>query len=129
MSTSTEITNVAGGRIYNVTVTDSEGCTKTFSSDLVNIWATSVEEELGINVFKAYPNPARNEVFAEIEMDRAQTVTIAMYDQRGRIVFSKEIKNAINVVESVNVSDYPAGIYSLQLTTNEGSVSRKISVE
>lgn len=129
LSTGTEITNVAGGRIYNVTVTDSEGCTKTFSSDLVNIWATSVEEELGITAFKAYPNPARNEVFAEIEMDRAQTVTVAMYDQRGRIVFSKEIKNALNVVESVNVSDYPAGIYSLQLTTNEGSVSRKISVE
>lgn len=129
LSTGTDITSVSGGRIYNVTVTDSEGCTKTFSSELVNIWPISVEEELGITAFKAYPNPARNEVFAEIEMDRAQTVTIAMYDQRGRIVFSKEIKNAINVVESVNVSDYPAGIYSLQLTTNEGSVSRKISVE
>lgn len=129
LSTAASVTGVPGGRIYNVTVTDSEGCTKTFSSDLVGIWATSVEEELGISAFTAYPNPARNEVFAKIEMDNAQTVTIAMYDQRGRIVYSKEIKNAINIVESINVSDYPAGIYSLQLTTNEGSVMRKISVE
>lgn len=131
MSTTATISNVAGGRIYNLTVTDTEGCTKTFSSDLVGIWATSIEEELslGVSSFTAYPNPVSTEVFADIELDRTQEVSLSLYDQQGRVVFAKELGNVLATVESVNVSDLPAGMYMLQLTTKDGSVMRKISVE
>ncbi len=130
-STGTTISNVSGGRLYNVIVTDSEGCIRTFTSDLVNVWPTSIEDELpsGIASFRAYPNPANSEVFAEIELDRAQSVTVAMYDQTGRIVYSREFNTVLTLIEPVNVSDYPSGVYTLKLTTDNGSVLRKISVE
>lgn len=130
-STTATISNVPGGRIYNLTVTDSEGCTKSFTSDLVGIWATSIEEELsvGVSAFTAYPNPVSTEVFADIELDRTQEVRIALYDQQGRVVFAKELGNVLATTESVDVSELSAGMYMLQLTTETGSVMRKISVE
>ncbi|MDP5168932.1 MAG: T9SS type A sorting domain-containing protein [Bacteroidia bacterium] len=130
-STTATISNVAGGRTYTVIVTDSEGCQRTYTSDVVGIWTIGIENELpqGVSAFSAYPSPARGEFFAEIEMEKAQDVTLTFMDANGRMIFSKEMKNVVSVVEPVVVSNYPAGIYMIQITTDQGSVTRKISVE
>ena len=129
-STTATISNVPGGRTYTVIVKDSEGCERTFTSDVVGVWATGVADQLpGLTKFETYPNPARDQFFAEIELERAQNVTITLLDAQGRFIFSKEKKNVLSMVEPIVVSEYPAGIYMLQITTEEGSTLRKISVE
>ncbi len=130
-STTPVISNVAGNRTYSVIVTDTEGCTVTLTSDIVNVWTTSIEDQLpqGVSVFKAYPNPVQGEFFAEVELDQVQNVTMSLLDNNGRMIFAKELKSVSSVRESVNMAGYPAGIYLLQLTTGEGTATRKVTVE
>lgn len=128
-STDSLITGVTGGRTYSVTVTDSEGCEKTFTSDVVNIWATSLELPQGVNTFKTFPNPAVDAFQAEIDLDRAQDVTMTLIDPNGRMIFAKELRNITYTVESVNVSDYAAGVYTLQITTDAGTAVRRVTIK
>ena len=67
-----------------------------------------------------YPNPAKDNLTIEAEGMTRITITNTL----GQVVYDNEV-NSDN--EVVNMSQYDAGIYMVRITTESGSVVRKVS--
>jgi len=84
-------------------------------------------ELAGVHV-NTFPNPARNLVTAEVNLQRAQEVTLSLYNITGAKVWSKNTGMQQNIREQIDLSGLSAGLYHLQVATPSGVVSRKVSV-
>ena len=82
--------------------------------ELLNIGETNV------NGMMVYPNPAKDNLTIEAEGMTRITITNTL----GQVVYDNEV-NSDN--EVVNMSQYDAGIYMVRITTESGSVVRKVS--
>lgn len=82
-------------------------------------------QELAINM-KLYPNPAHDKVLVEID-GAEQIITLKVLDLSGR-----ELKvltpNFISKSYRLAVSSLPTGTYILQIKTENGFISKKLSV-
>ncbi|HOQ48868.1 MAG TPA: C10 family peptidase, partial [Candidatus Kapabacteria bacterium] len=78
---------------------------------------TSVADE-NVN-FDVYPNPASDNIFVSTD---AAVSTIEIVDLLGNILVSQ---NATKPNQSIDVSNLPAGVYSLRVTTNKGNLKTK----
>lgn len=75
------------------------------------------------NEIKVYPVPASNAI--QMEFDNDYT-TLQIYGSKGELILSKEItQNNI----TVNIQDYPVGIYFYQLIKDEKRISGKFIVD
>ena len=75
--------------------------------------------------FSVYPNPAKN----VINISNTMNVTVndvVLTDLNGRVVKSQKV-NAIEV--QVNVADLATGIYMMNVTTDQGNITKKIIKE
>lgn len=73
-------------------------------------------------VAKVYPNPAKNELF--VEMNNSNYDRVNVYDVMGKLVAQQEV---LDNVTPINTATYPAGTYILQLTgKNEKATVRFI---
>lgn len=72
-------------------------------------------EELDNFEYSFYPNPFHNELYVKIPKD--DTVTLIIYDNKGRLVKSFLLLNVINEVSLLELS---AGNYQLVLTDSIG---------
>ena len=66
-----------------------------------------------------YPNPVSNQLYISSEDQKVENVTI--YNLSGNVV-----RNISDKVESVDVSNLATGNYLVKVTTDQGSVSKKI---
>ena len=73
--------------------------------------------------FKLYPNPAVNDV-VYITTSTNGTKEIVIYDVFGKIVLRDRIKS-----KSLNIARLVAGVYVLQLTENNETMTRKLVVK
>lgn len=117
---------------YTVTITDDNGCTTTVDSVKVgDPMAGNIEDELaaGISAWNLFPNPAQNNVNLEIKLAAADQVRFQIVDLKGRTLINRSFNYGLNVRESINLNDVPAGIYMVQLSTSKGSATRKLVVK
>ena len=82
--------------------------------ELLNIGETNV------NGMIVYPNPAKDNLTIKAEGMTRITITNTL----GQVVYDNEV-NTDN--EVINMSQYDAGIYMVRITTENGSVVRKVS--
>ncbi|MFT5217308.1 MAG: hypothetical protein ACI83H_002445 [Glaciecola sp.] len=82
------------------------------------------EEELPI---KIYPNPAKNNVFVQIENHKNKEVEIIFFDAFGKTIFRAE-SQAKNIYKNINVSDLSKGVYFMQITHDNLVQTKKIVV-
>lgn len=78
--------------------------------------------------FKAiivYPNPAKNNI--SIQVNGASIKSVTMYNILGQNEVN--ITGNINSKLQINLADYPAGMYMLQIETDKGKVTKKFSKE
>ena len=80
-------------------------------------------EELD-NDFMIYPNPASD--FIKLSASRHQLSAVKVYNYLGILV--EEIEVNANEVE-INTSNYNAGIYFINIQTENGNVTKKVVVE
>lgn len=76
-----------------------------------------------------YPNPTQDVAYLEAQLQNTTHVNIALTDINGRIV--KQILNAErtgNLQVAINLTEVPAGLYFVRLTTEYGQKSMKLSV-
>jgi hypothetical protein len=91
--------------------------------DNVSLTSTlSIESEAQTSSFKVYPNPIDD--FFQIERNESdQIVALQVIDMNGKVVI-----NLLNpsILDSINVSFLPNGIYILSLLTNKTKYNEKI---
>lgn len=97
--------------------------TDTRISPQNNCNITAVETINNAIEVQIYPNPASDQMTVEVTDVRVQT--IELLDYQGRIVRQQNNIGENSVIQ-LNLSNVSNGLYLLQLTTEEGLVTRKI---
>jgi hypothetical protein len=100
-----------------------------------DIYITRVDEVLHASVPESrpgnlviYPNPARNLVEVTLEKS-VQAGSVNLYNANGQLIESKRISaNASEEKIVFNVSDLPAGMYFVNLTSGEHQTGKKLLV-
>jgi len=78
-------------------------------------------EEISSETFRAYPNPAID----NLKIEFSGQGNIRMTDAIGKIVFEKnDVKNSV----VINTSEFESGIYNVELATEGKSICKKVSV-
>ncbi|MCX6180786.1 MAG: T9SS type A sorting domain-containing protein [Bacteroidetes bacterium] len=88
-------------------------------------------ESVGVNTFNnntlnVYPNPT-NDVM-NVTFDATSKSTITLTDLFGRVVYSASINEGTQKI-AINSSNFATGMYVLNLTTSEGTVSQKVNIK
>ena len=83
-------------------------------------------EESEILFVNVYPNPSSNFFNIEFDINQLQNVNISVSNILGQEVYKKGILAQGRFTESINLSDYPKGIYNLKVNTLEKKSSHKL---
>lgn len=83
----------------------------------------SLKEASITSRFKLFPNPAPSNVTIELPQEEAVAIQhITMYNSLGQRVFSTQ-------ETTINTTQFPKGIYFIEIRTNEGIASKKLIVD
>ena len=75
------------------------------------------------------PIPANDQIRLDIKLAKVNdAVTVSLIDWTGRFVSTQLLKNFQNGQTSFNVAALPAGNYLVQVSANEGTTMRKVTV-
>jgi hypothetical protein len=77
------------------------------------------------NLFKAYPNPAGNELTVEFTADALKESSIAILDVMGQTVLKQKIKDKKEIIELTGIE---SGVYFVEVQTRTEKLTKKIIV-
>ena len=92
-------------------------------NDYVCVNITSIDNPLSGDVTVLYPNPAKDRVnvMSSRKMDR---ITVINYV--GQVVYDKEMNGEQSY--ELNTSSYDAGVYIVKISTNNGVVTKRMTI-
>ncbi len=116
-------TNTQKSDIEDIAVSDN------FSDAAIkkNIELVKVNEQFGS--LTIYPNPAQYNLNIEFDLQENTEVSIDVYDQQGKklgTVINKEKKPSGNHIVNYSLDRLEAGIYYIQLKTDQGYITKKL---
>lgn len=79
-------------------------------------------EETPVSAFAVYPNPSKELLYIEVDLDEGESVNVKMRDVTGKEVLSKVSKNSLN---TINTDKFPDGIYLISIQINDRYVETK----
>jgi len=82
--------------------------------------------QTAITDVQVYPNPAREEIFIRMAQMPTQPVRIMLIDMQGRVLQNKTYSNS--AVMSLKPGNVPAGMYILNISDEQSSVTKKIEI-
>lgn len=91
---------------------------------------TSVTENtIAVNT-ALFPNPANQVVNLQYTLTQASEMTVNVMDLTGRVMTSMNIGTQAmgNYSQELNIANYPAGIYTLQIVSGNAVTSKKLTV-
>ncbi|MFN0204451.1 MAG: T9SS type A sorting domain-containing protein [Bacteroidia bacterium] len=131
MTSPTQTTATASGLtpgVYQVYVTDANGCTKTITVTVTE-GSTGIDyEALGIYELKIYPNPVGNALSIELVPNQIENVNITLLDLTQREISRQSFSNTSNVSTQLDVQNLTDGVYLLHIETSKGKAVEKIVV-
>jgi hypothetical protein len=91
---------------------------------------TAIEKSASIDGLNVYPNPATSSAFVEFNLARNENTTIRLSDLSGKVI-SQNILGGIagNQRFELNTSNLSKGLYLVELITNNGRTTRKLSIQ
>ena len=111
---------------YTVSITDGAGCTTSATvtvSEGTGIW----DNELGVR-FDVYPNPTTGTVIFDLELLEVSAITIQVVDMLGELVFETTHTSVQLYKKETDLTTLSDGIYFVHLSTEKGSIKRRIVV-
>lgn len=97
--------------------------------NLVKENLTSVDKIDNAIETNIYPNPTTDFVNIDLNLNESREyVIISIFNNDGKLVKAEKYEQISKRNISLNVSDLPAGIYNLRLSTDKGYTTQKISV-
>ena len=122
--------NVAGGgSVIFHCVPHYAGNTGTYLLKISNVTRTSTTTlvpEVNLNDVKIYPIPATDFVTADISATNAHATAATIIDMTGRKLYEIDITN--ETIIQLPVSGLSAGMYFVEIITDEGIIKKKITV-
>jgi hypothetical protein len=109
---------------YNVTVTDANNCTATAAAVVTVL--SSVERTAEGNHFTVSPNPAQNQINVAAQWGYTSNARISIVATDGKIVYRQALNGTQNVQTTVNIEQFAAGVYILQIHTDKEVFTRRI---
>lgn len=96
----------------------------------VSLLNTGIEDELGLNDVKVYPNPMSGIGYLQVNFAKQTDASIEVFALDGRKV--ETVKSAaftpgLHTIY-LHTSKYEAGIYLIKIQTRDGSITKKLSV-
>jgi hypothetical protein len=112
-NTSATATNLPGGEA-TVSVTDARGCTDVLT---VFIGTTSAGEIEGLNEFSFRPNPTAGFAWLTLGFERPVDLRVQVLSMLGQVVWENNYSYTTRLLEEIDLSRYPDGLYLLQITS------------
>lgn len=136
LNTTTGATVIASPTVsttYTVTGTNDYGCSNT-TTVFVEVDNVGIDEvTVSIADLNIYPNPAIDEFSIEFSTTLNSPIEINLYNTLGQKIWAKTLDGVGGTglrkhKFDVNTSTLAAGFYSIELTTTEGNISRKLVI-
>lgn len=109
----------AGLLYYRLKETDLDG--QTMYSEIVTVRTAAATIDLQL-----YPNPAEEEVFAEVASMQPGDATVELIDHEGRLAESRKVRLGRHTQQLYfGMQAYPAGLYLLRIRSAESMVCKK----
>jgi hypothetical protein len=116
-STDEDISGLISG-VYEVDITDGNGCLHTEENVIVRSQLSIIENTNGLSIF---PNPTNGLFFIEVENNSILDYKIR--DISGRIVLVNQLQSS---KIQIDLSKEAKGTYFIELTTNQGIYTERI---
>jgi hypothetical protein len=111
---------------YSVTVKDANNCTV---SKTIVISSIIDAEAAGFSLVRVYPNPSNGAFTLNIEMSDASTVSIAIMDIAGKVVYNDNLGVVSKLTKTINIQGMAAGVYTIRYATAKGIATQKLIIE
>lgn len=109
---------------YAVILTDGL-CVDT--SQCIIVQGLSIDEQQ-LNNINIYPNPAKNS-FKITGTDLHESGTVQVFDITGRVVFSEALLHHSNDSIEISCDNWNKGVYLVQISGNQKSITRRLIIE
>ena len=99
--------------------------------DNINMSSTLADEEVlrEETIAKVYPNPNNGLFNIEIQLPEPGELSFSMTNMLGELVWSDQNLVQTEHVKSVNIENFPAGVYLLAISAKDEIVTKRIVVE
>ncbi|MBL7781546.1 MAG: T9SS type A sorting domain-containing protein [Saprospiraceae bacterium] len=124
--TTSLLANLAPGA-YTVVVSDPSACVSniTLTADVVvPVLEPNTAFDVGI-----FPNPATNRAFLVLQLPEAADVEIRLLDVFGQVLQQLVNHHAQHLERTLELDNYPQGLYFLQVNAGERSAIKKMWVQ
>lgn len=119
-----EISNLPAG-IYDLVVTDANGCTENVS---VMLEITSVFEIENLQTFEIFPNPNDGTFFLKLKFDKRENIKISILNDLGQVI-QKYNRDANFILEKTNLEHFASGLFFVKIKTENGVVIKRVVVQ
>lgn len=126
MRVSTKYTDPGANQVPTSCEVDFDGEVEDYTINVINNLSTSDE---GIDSFKVYPNPNQGVFNLQFTSLISSSLSVRVYDLRGRVVFEKNYNNPAQLNKVINLNDPEAGVYLLQVSQDSNKTIRKLIIE
>ncbi len=111
---------------YYVSVSDNTGCSVNSQVIVVNN-NVGIEENNASFQANVFPNPATDQLTLELNFSKTENVIVNMINASGQNVYRTKLKQVSGTYKkSLDIKEHPAGIYYLQIITDDSMISKKI---
>jgi hypothetical protein len=109
-----------GNHNYSVLVTDKNECSNTDTIVITVVPSNAISDIFKSGNMSIYPNPTKDIVYFASNKDFESKISIAVYDNFGRLIMNKELENnKANSSNSIDLSMFNSGMYFLKINENE----------
>lgn len=108
---------------YAVEITDANGCT-SMSNPFP--YTTGVNEAAFGGKVNIYPNPAFNEAFIDITMNKPSDISIRLFNAVGQNIGSSQSVESLGGRFALPINGLPAGIYMVEINAGGKQLVKKL---
>ncbi|NQY07863.1 MAG: T9SS type A sorting domain-containing protein, partial [Flavobacteriaceae bacterium] len=91
------------------------------TKDIAEETGGSIQQDFEVLI---YPNPTTGRVTVELPYGDSSSTSLAVYDMIGNRLYQSEVIQTNQ--SSLDLSQYPSGIYFIKVITEKGTVIKKV---
>lgn len=93
----------------------------TIRMDIREPWAVGTKDLSEENIVSIFPNPTADQLNIDLDLlEQTEVLEVRVADVSGKVFIDQQYENVKKDRISFDLADYPAGTYTVQLTTGKG---------